>query len=208
MSSKIKLFDGSKISLVLLGIFFASSVNFSAAIATVGFQGLGDLPGGDFHSSARSISANGSVVVGRSTSASGNEAFRWTSSGGMVGLGDLPGGYFASCAYSVSADGSVIVGEGQATERTEAFGWENDVMTGLGDLPNGGFYSEAWSVSADGSVVVGESVSTSGDEAFRWEGGGMIGLGGPVRWRVREQSVWRLGRRLSHRGNELLSLGT
>ena len=40
------------------------------------------------------VSADGSVVVGQSSSASGIEAFRWTSGGGMVGLGDLPGGIF------------------------------------------------------------------------------------------------------------------
>ncbi len=35
------------------------------------------------------LSADGSVVVGVSNSASGTEAFRWTAGGGMVGLGDL-----------------------------------------------------------------------------------------------------------------------
>ena len=43
------------------------------------------------------------------------EAFRWTSGGGMVGLGDLPGGSSASFATGVSADGSVIVGMGTMT---------------------------------------------------------------------------------------------
>ena len=57
------------------------------------FQGLGDLPGGDFKSAAYAISADGSVVAGQSSSASGSEAFRWTLAGGIVGLGDLAGGY-------------------------------------------------------------------------------------------------------------------
>jgi probable HAF family extracellular repeat protein len=57
---------------------------------------LGDLPGGEFHSVAIGVSADGSVIVGPSDSASGYEAFRWTSDGGMVGLGDLPGGWFQS----------------------------------------------------------------------------------------------------------------
>ena len=55
------------------------------------------------------MSANGSVVVGISDSASGFEAFRWTKAGGMVGLGFLPGDV-ESDAFGVSADGSVIVG--------------------------------------------------------------------------------------------------
>ena len=36
----------------------------------------------------------GSVVVGRSESTSGREAFRWTQETGMVGLGDLAGDFF------------------------------------------------------------------------------------------------------------------
>src|SRR5262247_1739273 len=86
-------------------------------------QPLGDLPGGSFYSSAAGISADGSVVVGMGTSASGYEAFRWTAGGGMVGLGDLPGGGFASTAYGVSGDGSVIVGQGYSASGYEAFRW-------------------------------------------------------------------------------------
>jgi probable HAF family extracellular repeat protein len=72
------------------------------------FIPLGDLPGGAFSSQARGVSADGSVVVGNSISASGLEAFRWTAAGGMIGLGDLPGS-FGSGASSVSADGAVVV---------------------------------------------------------------------------------------------------
>ena len=78
--------------------------------AGVIFMGLGDLLGGEFSSRAFDISADGSVVVGRSVSAFGQEAYIWTSTGGMVGLGDLPGGDFRSSARGVSADGSVVVG--------------------------------------------------------------------------------------------------
>lgn len=78
------------------------------------FQGLGDLPGGAFLSLGLGVSADGSVAVGYSAGASGDEAFRWTSGGGMVGLGDLPGGSFDSQAHSTSADGSVVVGFGKS----------------------------------------------------------------------------------------------
>ena len=46
-------------------------------------------------SNANAVSADGSVVVGYSSSAASGpfatEAFRWTQAGGIVGLGDLPG---------------------------------------------------------------------------------------------------------------------
>ena len=71
---------------------------------------VGDLSGGVFSSVAYGVSADGAVVVGKSDSSSGTEAFRWTQPGGMVGLGDLPGGSVLALAYGVSADGSVMVG--------------------------------------------------------------------------------------------------
>jgi probable HAF family extracellular repeat protein len=142
--------------------------------ATPRFQGLGDLPGGSFSSTATAISADGSVVVGYSYSGSGYQAFRWTSSGGMVGLGNLAGGS-ESLAYGVSADGSVIVGRGDS----QALRWTSGSgMVGLGDLAGGAFNSAAYGVSADGSVVVGGSRSALGYEACRWtSGSGMVGLG-------------------------------
>ena len=50
----------------------------------------GPLPGGPFQSKANIASAEGSVIVGYGYSASGIEAFRWTSSGGMVGCSASP----------------------------------------------------------------------------------------------------------------------
>ena len=64
----------------------AFGIAFSASAVPM-FQGLGDLPGGLFNSQAYDVSADGSVVVGQGNSASGGEAFRWTSAG-MVGLGE------------------------------------------------------------------------------------------------------------------------
>ena len=82
--------------------------------------GLGDLPGGDFYSQADAVSADGSVVVGQGHSASGYEAFRWTSGGGMVNLRDFLvnhgvsnlTGWTLGGATGVSADGRMIVGYG------------------------------------------------------------------------------------------------
>lgn len=145
------------------------------------FQGLGDLPGDRFESSAAGVSADGLVVVGWSRSALGREAFRWTADGGMVGLGYLPkaGRFQETWATRVSADGSVVVGVGSILEEWEAFRWTAESgMVGLGDLPLGMDWSQAKDVSADGSVVVGQGSSEWGNEAFLWTAdGGMVGLG-------------------------------
>src|ERR1019366_1164470 len=82
---------------------------------------LGYLPGGTY-SSANGISADGSVIVGASGSASFEEAFRWTAGSGMVGLGHLPGTTNSSAA-AVSADGSVVVGTSYPASGNQAFRW-------------------------------------------------------------------------------------
>ncbi|MHC4657220.1 MAG: hypothetical protein ACYS91_19715, partial [Planctomycetota bacterium] len=166
-----------KASLVILILLLGTAGASFAAPAS--FLGLGDLPGGIFHSWPYGVSSDGSVVVGYSRSASGNEAFRWTSDPCMVGLGDLAGGIFESEASDVSADGSVVVGDSSSALGNEAFRWtQAGGMVGLGDLTGGGFWSVALGVSSDGSVVVGWGSSSSGGEAFRWtSGGGMVGLG-------------------------------
>jgi probable HAF family extracellular repeat protein len=149
-----------------------------------GMVGLGWLSSGSsadyWYSFAYGVSANGSVIVGYSSSTPVDpQAFRWTQSGGMVGLGGLPGGYFSSEAFDVSDDGSVVVGYGGSPSGTQAFRWtQTDFMVGLGDLNGGNFHSEARAVSGDGSTVVGWGTSASGQEAFRWTAEeGMTGLG-------------------------------
>jgi probable HAF family extracellular repeat protein len=139
--------------------------------------GLGDLPGGTFQSAANGVSADGNVVVGEGRSASGPEAFRWTSASGMTGLGDLPGGFFNSLAMGISADGKVIVGQGRSALGREACRWTEAGMTGLGDFPGVDFVSQANAVSADGTVIVGDGYSDLGAEAFRWTSEGMMALG-------------------------------
>jgi probable HAF family extracellular repeat protein len=156
-------------------IVVGNSANFEPFVWTqAGMVGLGGAL------VARNVSADGAVVVGqRKLFSVGNEAFRWTSSGGVEGLGDLPGGFVGATAEGVSADGSVIVGTGSSASGNEAFRWtESGGMVGLGDLPGGSFGSFAWDVSADGSTVVGTSHSHLGNELFLWtESGGMVGLG-------------------------------
>ena len=94
---------------MFLCLFVFSFISLlTSPVFALHFSGLGDLPGGSFDSYAYGVSGDGSTVVGRSTSGSGNEAFRWTESGGMQGLGDLQGGSFYSYANGVSGDGSTV----------------------------------------------------------------------------------------------------
>ena len=141
---------------------------FNASAKPV-FMGLGDLPGGNFYSRARGGSADGSVVVGFSASASGTEAFRWTQGSGMVGLGDLPGGGLYSGAYGVSADGSVVVGSSHSSGN-EAFIWDStngmrevdEVLTALGADLTGWTLRTATGISADGLTLVGYGTNPDG----------------------------------------------
>ncbi len=155
------------------------------------FQGLGDLPGGDFRSSGPAVSGDGRVVVGRSVGAAGFEGFRWEG-GQMVGLGVFENGScargfhgrpdFCSEARDVSADGSVIVGQTATGSRSvRAFRSEAGTM-GLIAMPTPGpssvVFSEASAVSADGQVVAGEISNADGIRAFRWtESTGAVPLG-------------------------------
>jgi len=161
---------------------FGTTSDWQAARASraegFGFGGLGYLPGGSNPSSmANAVSADGSVIVGMSTSASSEqEGFRWTIATGMAGLGFLPGGTWSAASF-VSGDGQVIVGSvGFSWDpmRHAAFRWtEAAGMTDLGFLP-GALVTRAQAMSRDGRFVVGQS----GSEAFRWsEAGGIVGLG-------------------------------
>ncbi|GAB4207169.1 MAG: hypothetical protein Fur0019_11310 [Tibeticola sp.] len=143
---------------------------FPGVVLAGAFFGLGDLPGGMFHSSANGVSADGSVVVGESLVAD-LEPFIWTSGGGMVGLG------VAGYAAAVSGDGSTVVGAYATAGHTQAFRWTSGGgVVGLGV----GGYVNSWAhaVSSDGKVIVGHVAGAGTSNAFRWtEGAGMELLG-------------------------------
>ncbi len=146
----------------------------SNVYAEAWFQGMGDLPGGDFFSGAWGVSADGRFVVGGGTNEESAEAVVWTKEGGIVGLGSLPGETY-SWARAISADGTAVVGYSGTAGNNEAFLWKDGQMQGLGHLyPPEYARSYAEAVSGDGSVVVGDA---SGMEGFRWEDGQMEGLG-------------------------------
>lgn len=177
---------GSALTFVLAISIAACDGNDPPPPREATFEGLGDLPGGNFESYANAVSADGSVVVGSGSSRNGVEAFRWVAAhfgregGVMTGLGDLPGGEFYSVAEDVSADGRVVVGfsghSGPLASEFEAFRWENGTIASIGDLAGGEYQSIANAVSVDGSVVAGSSISDIGSEAFLWEDGVMIDL--------------------------------
>jgi len=144
--------------------------------AQLEFIPLSDLPGGVTNSAANGVSADGAVVVGHGSTASGMVAFRWTEGGGLTALPMLSGGT-GSVAYAASANGSVIVGGTFSATGQQASAWATNGVAGLGDLPGGSVESTARGVSADGQVVVGHATSASGREAFRWTGDVMTGLG-------------------------------
>ena len=141
-----------------------------------GYQGLGYLPGGVYPRADRACSADGSVVVGSSRSASGlQQAFRWTAETGMVPLA-TPAGQTMSWANDVSADGDYAVGWA-GSDFGSAIGWEG-VRWGPGggldliSVAGAGVWAKG--VSGDGAVVVGAAQ----DEAFRWTvAGGLEPLG-------------------------------
>jgi probable HAF family extracellular repeat protein len=145
--------------------------------ASGGMQPLGALPGAPSQTSrAYGVSADGSVVVGWSSSPNGTynyraEAFRWTASDGMQGLGDLPGGYFDSWAWAASADGAVIVGTSLTELYNEASIWDAahgmrrlaDVLEAEYGLDLTGWTLEyATAISPDGQAVVGWGINPGG----------------------------------------------
>ncbi len=85
-----------------------------------GMIGLGDLPGGEFESSAYDVSADGSVVVGAGQTDSGYRAFIWKADTGLRNLKEVLSSDFGlelaewelTRANAISDDGLTIVGEG------------------------------------------------------------------------------------------------
>lgn len=114
---------------------------------------------------------DGSVVVGRSLSGLGIEAFRWTAGGGMVGIG---GGSTQSLATDASADGSVVVGHSfLAGVTASTFIWDagngmrnlQDVLIndfGLGASLSGWTLTKMGGISDDGLTIVGSGTNPSG----------------------------------------------
>ena len=177
----------STIDTLSVAMALLTGLGFAQASSAVIFTGLGDLPGGEFHSRPFGVSGDGSIVVGWSisdgTSGDGREAFRWSAAEGMVALGHLPGGVGYSEALGISDDGKVIVGGSdsplgnQPVRWTSGDGW---VSLGWAD-PFAPGDLVARDVSGDGSVIAGMGATPFGGQAFRWTAtGGMVPLENPL----------------------------
>ena len=168
------------IQLYFSDVCFAQATPSTKIISSTGavFQSLGDLPGGDFESSAQAVSSDGKIIVGTGKTENGSQAFYWTEETGMVSLGNLADISFnESLAYGISGDGKVIVGAGDvgsSWDTHKGFVWTQEYgMTLIGSL-NGSERYEAFSASNDGSVIVGDG----GQQIFHWtEETGCVGLG-------------------------------
>jgi probable HAF family extracellular repeat protein len=150
--------------------------------------GLGFLSGGA-SSIAFAVSADGTVVVGRSEKfypGGPLRAFRWTSDGGMYNLGLFPGADDTQ-AYACSGDGRVVVGAGTALDEQGYLGFERAFkwIAPFGNSDLGPTIEFSWAyatgVSRDGTVIVGTADSHGGfgpTSAFRWTAAtGMVNIG-------------------------------
>lgn len=143
-----------------------------------------DLPGGATRVRALAISADGSTVVGWSSSGNGDsEAFRWRDDGTMEGLGDLATSRFESDATGCSSNGDIVYGQGLVNEggnpSPQAAVWDaKGNITGMGFIPGGYQSSAPRDCSTDGSVIMGSGFGEESVETFRWtHSTGMVPFG-------------------------------
>jgi uncharacterized membrane protein len=143
------------------------------------FTPLGDFAGGEFHSGATAISADGSTVVGAGVTAEGWQPFRWTAGESLVPISpavpyDETGLTSRAWATATSQDGSTIVGYSMNAGQRDAWKW---TATGgyqpLNHLPTGPqAWASAYDCSADGSVIVGDAnpvgTTHTGARPVRW----------------------------------------
>jgi probable HAF family extracellular repeat protein len=130
-----------------------------------GMQGLGDVAGGSFGSSAHDVSGDGTFIAGWVTGETGQLAARWDA-GGWFPVDRSP-----SDAAAISQGGETLVGAvGQDAARWFIFEGAGGETLGPG---------RANDVSADGSLVVGAFQSSGTTVAFRWTptaGGARLGF--------------------------------
>jgi len=141
-----------------------------------GMVSLGTL--GGTTSYADDVSADGTIVVGMSYTATGkSHAYYWSSATGlMYDMGTFGGD--DSEAYAISDDGEVIVGYAEdVAGNYQSFYWTDIVSMVMIAPLAGGAGSCAYNVNSDGTVIVGVSDNGVYDEAYRWTSAGTVGLG-------------------------------
>jgi probable HAF family extracellular repeat protein len=152
---------------VLVGYAWSAAGIQAARWIGGGVAGLGDLAGGDFHSRATDVSADGERIVGQGSTDAGHEAFLWTFQQGMVSIGDLPGGPVESIPNAISADGTTIVGDASVEGGVHPFIWTQaggmrDLYDLAGRAARGWVLQSAAAVNADGTVIAGTGVNPDG----------------------------------------------
>jgi uncharacterized membrane protein len=133
--------------------------------------------GGLGNTSLKSISGDGTKIVGHTSDAQNHVGFVYYPHSGLSfalpGFNDFPMPF----PSAISEDGSTIVGGSSNGSESRATAWYGEVVfwpISLGVL-SGATHSSASAVSKDGSVIVG----SSGSRAFRWsQAGGMTDIGG------------------------------
>jgi probable HAF family extracellular repeat protein/parallel beta-helix repeat protein len=156
-----------------------------------GMQGLGDLAGGDFYSKAHGVSADGSVIVGKSvTSTDYYEAFIWDAENGIRSLQNvLVGdygleltGWTLFSAYDISNDGLTIVGYGRNPDGYPE-GWIATIpeptvpLVADADGPYSIYVGDVLTLDASGSTDADDDIVSymwdlDDDENFETDAGG------------------------------------
>jgi probable HAF family extracellular repeat protein len=165
-----------RFNLSLLGVAIAALVSPGAHGQMPSFAWLGPV---DSYPVPNAISGDGTRAAGTYYSA-GQQAFRWTSIGGIQGLGTLGGN--TSIGAGINGDGNVIVGSSDThpdvqIQDIRAFRWvDGGGMGNLGAL-FGHNLSRAYGVSSDGTVTVGFSGQFPSSRAVMWDSNGIQDLG-------------------------------
>ncbi len=158
---------------VIVGTFLSGTANDAGVFSQqpfrwtkFGFGGLGGFPDSN-KSIARSVSGDGSTVIGVYTDASDQaHSFVWTAAGGRTQIPDGSDPFFA---VRVSSDGSTVVGSTPIGATVIALGVR---------LPIGCSRCMAFGTNRDGSIVVGgdadstpattSAASAANPSAFIW----------------------------------------
>jgi probable HAF family extracellular repeat protein len=163
-------------------LHFALPALLAPAGLAQSFQGIGDLAGGAFESSAVGVSADGRTVVGQSVTAGGKLAVYWRD-GVLVALGDLAGGALESVAVGANLDGSILVGRGKDATADRALRWDGPAY-GMTQLPLPAGHTAAGNatgISMDGKTISGwatnsQLTSYSSVTGFRIDSGVLTAL--------------------------------
>jgi probable HAF family extracellular repeat protein len=131
---------------------------------TVGL-GFLETPDADSYSTVGAISADGSIIVGSSSSPSAERpvAYRWTQADGMVVLGDGSVG----SPFAMSASGDVIVGW-TGSYPSRGYIWTEATGANVLFDPGPDWHMDIFDISADGTTVVGELRNTENGTRIGW----------------------------------------